>query len=61
MPTEVQEKMDAAADEARTDLVAVIAQHPEATEAIGKWAAKHKNAAGYKRLGIIIVALGKEA
>lgn len=53
----LMDKMDAAADLARVELAKLVAQYPEAAEALGKWAAEYKNSAGYKRLAKMIVAL----
>ena len=54
----ILEKMDKAADQARAELVELVAKFPDAAEAFGEWAAKHKPTAGYKRIGQLIVALG---
>lgn len=56
---EILDKMDAAAEEARIELVKLIAQYPEAITAVGKWANTYYPTAGYKRLAKLLTVLGK--
>ena len=53
-------KMDAAADEARKELLALVASDPEATKKVAGWWAKNYLGAGHKRLGRMLASLGKE-
>lgn len=53
----IMDKMNEAAFEAGFELHDLRTKYPEAAEAIGKWAAKYKNSAGYKRLAKLIAGL----
>lgn len=54
---EIMEKMDKAADLARAELVEIVGKYPDASEAFGSWMKKHKDTAGWKRLGQQIIVL----
>ncbi len=54
---ELLEQLDRAAEIARTDLAELVGKFPEASREFGQWTAKHKNAAGYKRLAKLLAAL----
>ena len=47
-------KMDAAADEASTELEEIREKHPDGVKAVEDWMKKWIPSAGYKRLGKIL-------
>jgi hypothetical protein len=54
---EDRKKMDEAADVARKNLEALVAQHPDASQALGQWWKDNFLKAGHKRLGRMIAEL----
>jgi len=51
-------KMDKAAEEAAEELKPIIAQYPDAAEAVGNWMKKWTPTAGLKRLGRLLSTQG---
>ena len=50
-------EMDAAAEEARDGLAAIVKAHPEAVKLIAGWLRANKDDAGYKRLAYLIAEI----